>query len=639
MTSTSSSSFYPKPSSYTTPKTGETPETDKTSAHNNSNDVTQCIILPEVPSKADLQPLNVESNSILRTQTPVPPFYSKKIIPNPLHKHFKSTRIPSTPKPQSQSAVSHSYQHKTPTRDPGASHICTSYKDKPKQPMADLHLPHARTMFNATQFVISHSNLEVVGNNETILARKVPQRRANLATLEISDVVNNEHNAESNVVKDAERKIIKITDSLKEEVAAKQQRKKYYESEELGRGHMLGIMMSCGNNNNSSTNNSISVNNTMLSKERIVKLKCNSVNRCNKPSANTKLCYNNYIKPTSPNISSPSNNNYFFTQTNNTINNDMLSTQPVTKANKTIQTHCDNSFTNNTNVTNNDALLQYSYSTPPFEPNHFLNNTSHSIISTNSNNFNTSVPYHRYSTFNSHSPVNTTTTTAHNNPIIICNPSPKHSQYDSQYHSNHSVTASTNHTVSNLNQSYPINVYHPQTPTHQLSSSSNAATAVVDSYVKKTLVYTAHKTNGLSCHRKDSSAKHNGSLVKHIDKARKMPQQMQSQSFRTDKKKRYIHSKHNKVNVNVNEVSTTSRSPCSATKNTNSFLIKNKKRSELRDEPKGTKQVSQQARVRTERKGTKAYGKFCDNVKKHKKEDNVFLKLYSQIYLQLAQDK
>jgi hypothetical protein len=157
------------------------------------------------------------------------------------------------------------------------------------------------------------------------------------------------------------------------------------------------------------------------------------------------------------------------------------------------------------------------------------------------------------------------------------------------------------------------------------------------------LNYTNHKSNGLSYHRKDinsnNNAKHNSSVVKHIHKLKKpsQQQQIQSQSFRTsDKKKKYIN-KHNNNNIKINEVSTTSRSPCSATKNTNSFLIKNKHRTNQHSEPKGKKQV-----VKTERKGMKAYGRFCDNnnnVKKHKKEDNVFLKLYSQIYLQLTQDK
>ena len=628
MTSPSLSSFYPKPSSYATPTSDETPETDKTSPQTTSNDLTQCIILPEFPTKTDIQLLN-PNHSTLRTQTPIPPFYSKKIIPNPLHNHFKSTRIPSTPKPQNQSTIS----YKTPIRDHlPPSHVCIAYKDKPKQTIANDVYAHNKPMFNTTQFVISHSNLEVVGNSERVVKRKVLQRRMNVTTTgEVSDVGGNEK----------ERKIIKITDSLKEEVVAKQQRKGHYHNDEVG-------MMLCGNNNSNS--HSINVNN-VINKEKIVKLKSNSTyNRCNNNnktmnSINTKLCYNRYIKPTS-NVSSPSSNhNYFYTQTHNTINNDMI------KVNKTIQTHCDNSFNNNNNnITNNEAMLQYSYSTPPFEQNHFLNNTTHSIISTNSNNFNTSIPYHRYNTLNSHSPVNTTTTTIHNNPIIICKPSPKHTQYDSQYHSNHSVS-SMNHTISNLNQSYPINIYHPQTPIHQLPSNNNnnnTANRVIDSYIKKTLNYTNHKSNGLSYHRKNinsnNNAKHNSSLVKHIHKIKKPPQQQQqqqihSQSFRTsDKKKKYIHKHNNNSNNKVNEVPTTSRSPCSATKNTNSFLIKNKHRTKQHSEPKGTKQV-----VKTERKGMKTYGRFCDNnnnnVKKHKKEDNVFLKLYSQIYLQLTQDK
>ena len=609
MTSTSSSSFYPKPSSYATPKTDETPETDKTSPYNNSNDLTQCIILPEFPNKTELQLIHT-NHSILRTQTPVPPFYSKKIIPNPLHNHFKSTRIPSTPKLQNQNTIS----YKTPIRELTPSHVCISYKDKPKQTISDLHIPqHAKTTFNTTQFVISHSNLEVVGSNERMVKRKAPQRQMNVTTLEISDVV-----------KDSERKIIKITDSLKEEVVAKQQRKKYYQNEEMKRAHIIGMMSCGGGSANNNTNNTCINMNNVINKDKIVKFKCNSTNRCYKiTNINTKLCYSKYVKP---HVSSPSSsNNYFFTQTNNTVNNDMLHLQPVTKANKTVQTHCDNSFNNN-NTSNNDALLQYSYSTPPFEPNHFLNNTSHSIISTNSNNFNTSIPYRRYNTLNSHSPVNTTTTTIHNKPIIICNPSPKHNH---QHDNDNNSATSMNNTISNLNQSYPINMYHPQTPSHQLSS-NNTINTEINSYVKKTLVYTNHKSNGLSYHCKDSNTKHNSSLVKHVTKVKKLPQQIQSQSFRIDKKKRYIH-KHNKVN----EVSITSRSPCSATKNTNSFLIKNKHRINDHSEPKGPKQV-----VKTERKGMKAYGVFCDNnVKKHKKEDNVFLKLYSQIYLQLTQDK
>ena len=615
MTSPSLSSFYPKPSSYATPTSDETPETDKTSPQTTSNDLTQCIILPEFPNKTDIQLLN-PNHSTLRTQTPIPPFYSKKIIPNPLHNHFKCTRIPSTPKPQNQSTSS----YKTPTREHlPPSHVCIAYKDKPKQTIINDVYAH-KPMFNVTQFVISHSNLEVVGNSERVVT----------TTGEVSNVGGN----------DKERKIIKITDSLKEEVVAKQQRKKCYHNNEMG-------MMLCGNNSDNS--NCMNVSN-VINKEKIVKLKSNSTyNRCNSNnhnktmnSINTKLCYNRYIKPTS-NVSSPSSNhNYFYTQTHNTINNDMI------KVNKPIQTHCDNSFNtnNNNNNTNNEALLQYSYSTPPFEQNHFLNNTTHSIISTNSNNFNTSIHYHRYNTLNSHSPVNTTTTTIHNNPIIICKPSSKHTQYDSQYHSNHSVT-SMNHTMSNLNQSYPINIYQPQTPIHQLPSHNNNTTnRVIDSYIKKTLNYTNHKSNGLSYYRKNinsnNSAKHNSSLIKHINKIKKLPQQqqqqqIQSQSFRTsDKKKKYIH-KHNNNNTKVNEVSITSRSPCSAIKNTNSFLIKNKHRTNHHSEPKGKKQV-----IKTERKGMKAYGRFCDNnnnVKKHKKEDNVFLKLYSQIYLQLTQDK
>jgi hypothetical protein len=198
--------------------------------------------------------------------------------------------------------------------------VCIAYKDKPKQTIVNDVYVH-KPMFNTTQFVISYSNLEVVGNSERVVTTT-------------GEVGSNEK----------ERKIIKITDSLKEEVVAKQQRKKcYHNNNEMG-------MMLYGNN---SSSNCMNVNN-VINKEKIVKLKSNSAyNRCNSNnhnktmnSINTKLCYNRYIKPTS-NVSSPSSNhNYFYTQTHNTINNDMI------KVNKTIQTHCDNSFNTNNNTNN-----------------------------------------------------------------------------------------------------------------------------------------------------------------------------------------------------------------------------------------------------------------------------------------------
>ena len=417
--------------------TPNTNETDKTNSHNYSNDLIQ-----QHTNLHEAFPLKNEFHiagdiPTMRTQTPVPSFYSKKIIPNPLlNNQIQPINIPGTPTP-----------HKKTITTP--SHVCIAYKDKTNHYLNG-KVP-SLSSFNTNKLSISNSNFNIntsrnhYNTNNSYMKRKVPPQ------LELNEVVDN-----------SDKKIIKITNTLKEEVVAKQQLKLLCESEEMVRCNTMGKMEGKGNVNNG--NGGIGI--VGINRDKIVRLKSSSLQRCSNHSGNS----NNIVmmnKPGTPVVGSSSSNyqNYFFIQTNNNVNNNI----------------------NNNN--NNEAMLQYSHSTPPYENTIDYYNNNYSMHNINMNN--------TYSSFNSYNTANNdnsktyiicnpiTSSNVHPhltqinspvlNPNLIYNKTNRYYQYnDSLNHSNQI------HSLPNLNQSCPININNSPTM-------MNKPVTVIDSYVKKTL--------------------------------------------------------------------------------------------------------------------------------------------------------
>ena len=268
------------------------------------------------------------------------------------------------------------------------------------------------------------------------MKRKVPQ-------LEMTDVV------------DSDKKIIKITNSLKEEVVAKQQLKLLCESEEMVRCNTMGKMEGKGNVN---VNGNGGIGIVGINRDKIVRLKSSSLQRCSNHSGNSS----NIVmvnKPGTPVAGSSSNyQNYFFIQTNNNINN------------------------------NNEAMLQYSHSTPPYDNTIDYYNNNYSMRSINMNN--TYNSFNSYNTANNDNsktyimcnPISSSTAHPHltqiNSPVL--NPNLIYNKTNRYYQYNESLNHSNQiHSLPNLNQSCPININNSPTTSKPIT--------VIDSYVKKTL--------------------------------------------------------------------------------------------------------------------------------------------------------
>ena len=540
------------PTSHHKPEPNDTPntnETDKTTSHNYSNDLPQQHINPQ-----ETFPLKNEFHKVgdiptIRTQTPVPSFYSKKIIPNPLlNNQIQSINIPGTPTP-----------HKKTLTTP--SHVCIAYKDKTNHYLNG-KVP-SLSSFNTNKLAISNSNFNINtsrndyntnNTNNSYMKRKVhPQ-------LDIND----------------DKKIIKITNSLKEEVVAKQQLKLLCESEEMVRCNTMGKMEGKGNVNNG--NGGIGI--VGINRDKIVRLKSSSLQRCsntNNHSGNS----NNIVminKPGTPVVgSSLSSNyqNYFFIQTNNNVNNNI----------------------NNNN--NNEAMLQYSHSTPPYENTIDYYNNNYSMHNINMNN--------TYNSFNSYNTANNDNNKTYiiSNPISnsnnahphltqinspILNPNLIYNKTNRYYQYNDSLNHSNQiHSLPNLNQSCPININNSPTMT-------NKPITVIDSYVKKTLKH---------INTKETVKNQPDKKKKYINKQQSIDKHKHKDK---DKPKMCLH-----VDIKGNSAVKSNNNKCNSNSNTQG------------SEKKGIKQYGS--------------GGYYSGIVGKKKGENVFLKFHSQIYQQLTQDK